>query len=187
MNVYKFGILKCLPSPPASATVNIHNGFFRNAELEHLRQLNTDLHESCKCTVPIKCISDILASRGTHFLCSFTSPLSPHLRFNYLPSSHLRMCRLPFTMLQALHVGGTNLFIKKKKMWTNHFDCILCAFDKAKRMPTVFQEDQCLWNKICCLVYRSTSISLRLSVMCQMHKRTDLKNHQRLLEWEGTL
>lgn len=120
MNVYyKLGILKCLPSPPASATVNIHNGFFRNAELEHWKQLNTDLHESWKCTVLIKCIFDILASRGTHFLCSFTSPRSLHLRFNYLPSSHLRMCRLPFTMLQALHVGGTNLFIKKvdKPFW----------------------------------------------------------------------
>lgn len=114
MNLCKLGI-KCLTSLPASATVHIHNGLFRNAELEHLEQLNTDLHESWKCTVPIKCIFDILASRETHFLCSFTSLLYFHLRFNYLPSSHLRMCRLPFTIRQALHVGGTNLFIQKKK------------------------------------------------------------------------
>lgn len=100
---------------PDISTVNIHNGFFRNAELEHLKQLNTDLHESWKCTVLIKCIFDILASRETHFLCSFTSLLYFHLRFNYLPSSHLRMCRLPFTIRQALHVGGTNPFIQKKK------------------------------------------------------------------------
>lgn len=100
---------------PAISTVNTHNEFFRNAELEHLKQLNTDLHESWKCTVLIKCIFDILASREIHFLCSFTSLLYFHLRFNYLPHSHLRMCRLPFTIRQALHVGGTNPFIQKKK------------------------------------------------------------------------
>lgn len=100
---------------PAISTVNIYNGFFRNAELEHLKQLNTDLHEIWKCTVLIKCIFDILASRETHFLCSFTSLLYFHLRFNYLPRSHLRMCRLPFTIRQALHVGGTNPFIQKQK------------------------------------------------------------------------
>lgn len=83
---------------PDISAVNKHNGFFRNAELEHLKQLNTDLHESWKYTVSIKCIFDILASRETHFLCSFTSPLYFHLRFNYLPSSHLRMCRQPFTI-----------------------------------------------------------------------------------------
>lgn len=118
---------------PAISTVNIHNGFFRNAELEHLKQLNTDSHEIWKCTVLIKCIFDILASRETHFLCSFTSLLYFHLRFNYLPRSHLRMCRLPFTIHQALHVGGTNPFIQKKKKWTSHSDRRrVCALDKAK-------------------------------------------------------
>lgn len=168
MNLCKLGI-KCLTSPPASATVHIHNGLFRNAELEHLEQLNTDLHESWKCTVPIKCIFDILASRETHFLCSFTSLLYFHLRFNYLPSSHLRMCRLPFTIRQALHVGGTNLFIqKKKKMWTNDFDCIVYALDKAKRMLSVSEEYRWPWDKICCLIYRNTSLSwdFQLCVRC---------------------
>lgn len=154
---------------PDISTVNIHNGFFRNAELEHLKQLNTDLYESWKCTVLIKCIFDILASRETHFLCSFTSLLYFHLRFNYLPSSHLRMCRLPFTIHQALCVGGTNPFIQKKKMWTSHFDCIVWASDKAKRMLTVFQEYQCPWNEICCLVYWSTS---SLSWDCQCRKES---------------
>lgn len=128
---------------------------FQKCKWEHWKQLNADLHESWECTVPIKCIFDILASREIHFLCSFTSLLHFHLRFNYLPHSHLRMCRLPFTIRQALHVGGTNLFIhsKKKKMWTSHFNCIVCAVDKAKRMLTIFQEYQCPWNEIFWLVY----------------------------------
>lgn len=157
---------------PAISTVNTHNEFFRNAELEHLKQLNADLHESWKCTVLIKCIFDILASRETHFLCSFTSLLYFHLRFNYLSHSHLRMCRLPFTICQALHVGGTNPFIqKKKKMWTSHFDCIVCGSDKAKRMLTVFQEYQCPWNEIGCLVYWSTSTLRRDFQLCVTCKK----------------
>lgn len=140
VDVYsKFGILKCLPSPPASATVNIHNGFFRNAELEHWKQLNTDLHESWKCTVPIKCIFDILASRGTHFLCSFTSPLSTSDLIIF--PDLICICVGYHSQCSKPYMWEAQIFLLKKKMWTSHFDCILCAFDKTKRMPTVSQED----------------------------------------------
>lgn len=59
-------------------------------------------------------------------------------------------------------------FKKKKKMWTSHFNCLVCVLDKARRMLTVSQGYQCPWNKICCVVYRSTSLSwdFQLRVKC---------------------
>lgn len=181
----KFGILKCLTS---SVWVPVTTQcILQNAKWENLKQLNADLHESWKCTVPIKCIFDILASREIYFLCSFTSLLHFHLRFNYLPHPHLRMCRLPFTVCQALHVGGTNLFIQKK-MWTSHFNCIVCAVDKAKKMLTIFQEYQCPRNENFCLAYWYTSLTETWNCMTDARKTLtfSLWNHE-LLKLKGTL
>lgn len=117
-----------------------------SSELEHWKQLNADFHEHWMHTAPIECIFDILASRETRFLCSFTSLLYFHLWFNYLPSSHLRMCRLPFTTCQVLHVGGTNLSIPKRKIVDKSFWLLYVLLDKtddpyALQMPVFLR-----WN-----------------------------------------
>lgn len=70
-------------------------------------------------------------------------------------------------------------------MWTSHFDCIVCALDKAKKMLTVFQEYQCPWNKICCFLYRSVSLSWDFQLCDRCIK--ELICFPRLLELGGTL
>lgn len=110
-----------------------------------------------------------MASRETHFLCSFTSLLYFHLRFNYLPSSHLRMCRLPFTARQALHAcreAQIFSFKKKKKVDKPFWLHSMCTRQSSK--DVVFQEYQWPCNKICCLLHSSVSLSwdLQLCVRC---------------------